>query len=144
MKNNLISAVIIGVIVAGGAFYAGMQYGKGKSTNTAESRFAAMNGNGGGQFGQAGAGARGQRMNGGGVTSGSILSKDDNSLTIKLRDGGSRIIFFSTSTEVQKSTSGSVADLSVGSDIVAIGGSNSDGSVTAQSIQIRPALPFAR
>ena len=146
MKNNLISVVVIGAIVAGVAFYGGMQYGKGKSVNTAQSRFLGMNGGGGGQFGQGGAGVRGTRMGGasGGIVAGSILSKDNDSLTIKLRDGGSKIVFFSTSTEVQKSTSGSTSDLGVGADVVVIGGSNSDGSVTAQSIQIRPLLPFAR
>lgn len=40
-----------------------------------------------------------------------------------------------------KSASGSAADVAVGSSIVVTGSKNSDGSVTAQSIQIRPDMP---
>lgn len=69
---------------------------------------------------------------------GEILSKDDKSVTVKLINGGSRVILFSDSTEVGKFTSGSVGDLEVGKSIIVNGKTNQDGSLTAQSIQIRP------
>lgn len=142
MKKNVIGIVVIGAVVASGAFYAGIQYGKGKSASAAQARFSGMTG---GQFGQGGSGARGSRMGGaGGATSGVVLAKDDKSITIKLRDGGSKIVFFSTSTQVQKSTEGSVSDIGVGGEVVVLGGANTDGSVTAQSIQIRPISPVVK
>ena len=41
-----------------------------------------------------------------------------------------------------KSTSGSLSDLSKGENVVIIGQTNSDGSVSAESVQIRPKDSF--
>jgi len=73
----------------------------------------------------------------GGATNGEIISKDDKSLSLKLTDGGSKIIFFSTSTEIMKSTPGAVDDLKNGTKIFVSGEANQDGSVTAKTIQMR-------
>ena len=81
--------------------------------------------------------------NGGGFTTGTVLSKDTTSLTIKGRDGGSKVVFFSDKTSVTKSVEGTVADLSIGNDVAVTGTLNTDGSVTAQSVQIRPTSPPA-
>jgi hypothetical protein len=133
--NKTIAIVAAFVIVGGGCFYGGMVYGKSQAT--------AGRGATAGQFqrganGQGGAGG-GLRTRGGGFTAGQILSKDDKSITVKMQDGGSKIIFYSSSTEIAKTATGTVNDLTVGESVVANGTANSDGSVTATTIQIRPA-----
>jgi len=73
----------------------------------------------------------------GGFTSGEIIAKDDKSITIKLQDGGSKIIFLTSNTPVTKNISGSLVDLKVGSAVTVSGTPNQDGSVSAQSVQIK-------
>jgi len=152
--NTKIIAIIVGIVIIGaGSFYGGMVYGQGKSPATAqgvqganafanlspEERQARFQ-----QFGAgtSAAGPRGARTNGGGFTAGEIAAKDDKSLTIKLPDGSSKIIFFSDSTKVTKTIDGSSADISVGMQVTIAGTANADGSTTALSVQIRPALPI--
>ena len=129
--------IIISVMVAGVSFYGGTLYGKSSATAQATAdRQARMT--------QGGAGASGQRgaRNGGGFVTGQVVSKDAGSMVLGLRDGGSKNVFFSTSTQVTKSTAGSLNDLVVGMDVSINGSANSDGSVTAQSVQLRPAMPM--
>jgi len=126
MKN--ISVVIIVIVLVGvGSFFSGMKYAQ--SNSPGQGGLAP-------QERQARFLQRGTR-NAGGFTAGQIIAKDDKSITIKLRDGGSKIIFYSDTTEVGKFTSGTVNDLEVGKTITVNGKTNSDGSVTADSIQIR-------
>ena len=137
MKNALIVPVAAALIVGAGAgFFGGMKF-----QQSQPGQFRGMMGtqgartNRGGQpFGQGGAGG----MNG---AFGEIISKSDTSVTLKLRDGGSRILFFSATVPVTKSVPGAVTDLVVGANVSARGTTNADGSVTAQSIQIVPAAP---
>jgi Domain of unknown function (DUF5666) len=142
MKNKKIGLIVVGVIVLAGVFYGGMTYGK--------SQIPAR-GQGNQVFNQNGAmGARGTRGGGGlgGFTGGEIISKDDKSITVKLMNGdptsttanasGSKIIFLDGSTTVTKTATGTVGDLAVGTQVSVTGTPNSDGSITAKSIQIRP------
>lgn len=149
--NKLIAIVIAtAVVVGGGAFFGGMKYAESKSPRRLsqgdfqnlqnlspeerQQRLQELGAN-------ARAGFRGGRMGGqggGGFTSGEIIAKDDKSVTIKLQDGGSKIVFLSDSTKVTKSAEGTLSDLEVGKNISVNGTANSDGSVTAQTIQLRP------
>lgn len=128
-KNILIiiSAAIL-VAVGGGAFYGGIVYGQSHRGNV---NFP----------GQQGVSIRSNRQGGAGFNSGEIISKDDKSITIKLMNGGSKIIFFSSTTEVGKFVTGTTNDLAAGNTVMVQGQANQDGSVTAQSIQIRPPQP---
>jgi len=141
-KNIIICAVII-VVVAAGSFYGGMQYGmnKTKADQVASRGNFPGGANGGGQRSGTSANAGGQRTGGGtggGFINGSILSKDDKSITVKSQDGSSKIIFFSDSTAIGKATPGSVSDLAIGQQVMVNGKANSDGTIAAQNIQIRP------
>ena len=82
-------------------------------------------------------GNRGPSMRTNGGLMGEIIAKDATSLTIKGRDGSSHFAFFGTSTPVFKSITGSNADLSVGTEVMIVGKPNADGSVNAQSVQVR-------
>lgn len=145
--NKLILIVIAVVLVIGaGAFYGGMKYQQSKIPQkltagnfqnlqnlSPEERQQRLQ-----QFG-VGGGQGNRAQSGGGFIGGEIIGKDDKSITVKMQDGGSKIVFFSGNTTIAKSTSGSSDDLKTGEQVVANGTSNSDGSVTAQMIQIRPA-----
>jgi hypothetical protein len=77
----------------------------------------------------------------GGFTGGAIIGIDEKSITVKLRDNSSKIVFVSSSTEVMKSAQGSILDLVIGEQVTVSGTPNSDGSITAQSVQVRPVMP---
>jgi hypothetical protein len=70
---------------------------------------------------------------------GEVISHDDTSVTIKLgKDAGSKVVFISaSSTRITKTTEGTSADLVAGSKVTVSGNSNTDGSITANSIQLR-------
>ena len=132
-KNFVIGAVVALIIVGGASFYGGMSYAK--SSTPARGSFA------GGQFsgtGAAGTGRVGARA-GGGFTTGKILSTSKGSVTIQAQNGSTEIVLVSASTPILKSAAGSMSDLAAGTNVVVTGSSNSDGSLTAESIQIRPA-----
>ena len=94
----------------------------------------------GGGWGRGGGGGRrgGGNFAGGGLVGGEILSTEEKSLTLKLRDGGSRLVFFSSGTQILKSATGTIKDFVPGEQVVVTGAENTDGSITAQSIQLRP------
>lgn len=137
--------IAIGIIVAALAFYGGMQYQKSESpiSSAFENRSGMMQGLNDGSYtgGNAGGGRTGGRMTNGGFASGDILSMDDKSVTIKLRNGGSQIVLFSDKTQVVKSEQRALTDLAVGQSLTITGTTNTDGSITADSIQIRPTPP---
>ena len=131
-------ALGIFVIVAGVSFYGGMAYGQ-KHVGTSG---AFTQGDGQARIGGQGFGGSGRRggMNGqGGFVGGEVVSKDTQGITVKLVDGGSKIVIISPSTPVIKSVESSVADLMAGEQVLVTGKANGDGSVSAQSVQIRPA-----
>ena len=133
------AALVIGfIIVAGGSFYGGMRYQQ--SNVPARGSFAQMGSGYGGVTGRAG--GRGGMTNSG-FASGSILSKDATSITINMRTGGSKIVLLSDKTQVVKAATGTLDDLIVGGNVTVTGTANSDGSVTAESVQVRPDMPAA-
>ena len=139
MNKLVLIIVAVAVVVGGGSFYAGMKYDQSKTTADRQARMQQFGT--GGNGGQRGARGGGGLAGAGGFTAGEIISKDAASVTIKLRDGGSKIIFLTDQTPVLKSAAGTSGDLVVGSNVTVNGTPNQDGSISAESIQIRPKMP---
>jgi len=139
MKNkNTIIFIIVAIIIAGGAFYGGIIYQKNQVP--AAGNFRNLQAGGANRVLGQDSNLAGRAAQGGFI-SGEILNKDDKSLTLKLRDGGSKIIFFSDTTKVSKSTDGSNEDLVQGKEVMINGTTNADGSINAQTITLG-VMPF--
>ena len=130
MNKNLISVIIIGIILAATGFFGGIKYQQAKQPSF--NRQFATNGQGRTDF---------NRQADFRPVSGEIISLSDQSLTVKLQDGSSKIIFYSDSTKINQTTEGSKTDLQSGASVTIIGTTNSDGSVTAQSISLGSSFP---
>ena len=122
----------VGVVVGVGVvFFAGIKYGgRGNPRALSPDQVAQRFQNGTGRTDMMG-------NRGAGFVVGEILSRDNTGATLKLPNGGSKIIIIPTTVAVTKLASGSFNDLGVGKTITINGTTNTDGSVTAQSIQLR-------
>ena len=114
------------------AFYAGTKFGPGGSTAVTANNSNPRN------FTMGSSTARGARGVFGGGVSGQILSLDATTLTMTTQGGGSRIVFLSASTTVNKISAGKINDLTVGANVSVVGSSNTDNSINAQMVQLRP------
>ncbi len=133
MKRTHIVTIVIALLVSGAIGYA---LGKATIQKTGTSANPERGG-----FAQ---GPRAGRSMQGGMIAGTILERDAESMVIETRGGGpngaggSRIVFLSGSTQITKSATGTVSDLTAGTMVSVFGTTNPDGSVSAQSVQIRP------
>jgi hypothetical protein len=132
------------VVLVVASFFVGNWYGSKKGKTT----FGANNLRAGAQFGAKGPGGQipvnrnGARagVGAGGLTRGEVVTKDANTITLKLIDGGSKVLLYSTSTLVNKTVNGSLDDIKVGENLMVTGDVNSDGSITAKSLQLVPVI----
>lgn len=124
-KNLIIITVIVGLAFGAGGFFAGTKYQQSK-------RPAGFNqlGNRNGQ-GQ----VRGTNFQ---PVNGEIINSDDKSITVKMQDGSSKIVLISDKTQINQATSAAKSDLKTGVNVAVMGQQNSDGSITAQNIQLNP------
>lgn len=139
-KRNLAIATITLVVVGGGAFYGGTIYEKKSLEEQGLLRNANMqpgNKTSGKERSNRTADGLNRKGENSEIVIGEIMSKDEKSVTVKTRDGGSKIIYLSDSTKIGEITSGSLADLESGKQVVINGKANQDGSFSAQDIQIR-------
>ena len=121
-KVHIIWAVIAIIALVGGIFY-----GKSGASGSATSKSVASST----RSGYAGRGMAG------GIVSGQIVSVDSGSMTVSLTNGNSDVVFYSSSTQIMKPTIVPATSLAAGANVMIVGTSNSDGSYTAQSIQVR-------
>lgn len=137
MKNNSVLIMIVIAVVFGGAgFFAGKSYDQ-SQVQAQRIQMAGQFGNRAGGTpgaGRIGAGARG------GQVLGTILSQGNNSITVQMADGSSKIVLLSATTSINQAVAAIAADLKVGEKVSAFGTANPDGSVTAQNVQINPIM----
>lgn len=120
MNKNLIITVLVAALAAIAGFFGGTKYTQSKRT--------ALRGN---FVMQQGSGRQNFRP-----VMGEVLSVDDKSMTVKLPDGSSKIVVLSGTTVISKSDTATISDVKVGDKVGVFGTDNSDGSVTAQSVQL--------
>ena len=127
-KKTMLTMVIVVIIVGSLSFYAGTKSAQSNPpvNNTANGFGGGPNG-GGNRMGRAG----------GNFAGGTLISKDATSMTVQAKDGSSKVVFFTTATPVSKMVAGSLNDVTVGQDLIITGTTNPDGSITAESIQLR-------
>lgn len=131
MNKHVITIIIVAVVFAGGGFFGGMKYNQAKAANQTSNSSTQR------QFGQNGGGRFARGINGANFVGGQILSKDNQSITLQLpNNNGSKIVFYSGSTNINKVASGTPDDLKTGENVVVSGTPNSDGSLTAQNITL--------
>lgn len=130
MKNNYLIMVAVATIAGLGGFYAGMKHQKSKIPEFAKNYPEKIE--------QMKSPMEHRLNDGSGLTTvrGEIISMDDSSITVKLANNSSKIVILTNSTGINKSEEGSTEDLSEGIEVMVVGQTNSDGSVTAQNIQI--------
>jgi hypothetical protein len=135
MKNKKIIAGVVAVILLGAGFGGGFVFAK-SQTPIMGGQFPmdGMNAQLGSRTGAPG----GAMRTGGNFIAGEIISKDASGITIKMQDGSTKIILIGTSAQINKSAAGTLDDLAAGTSVTVTGTTNSDGSVTAQAVQIRP------
>lgn len=132
--NKQIITIIIVITVGALGFFGGTKYQESKSINN---RF-------GGNFqnmrGQQSSGQNQMRRGGFRPVMGEIINQDENSITVKLTDGSSKIVLLSEKTTYNKAETATKTDLKKGERVNVFGTENTDGSVTAQNIQLNPIL----
>jgi len=149
MKKVIILFIIL--LISAGIFYGGMRFQQSRgsgfnspvsfqnqqnlSPEERQQRLQELGANA--SVGLRGGLGGGGGQQGGGFTAGEIIAKDDKSVTVKLQAGGSKIVFLSGSIEITKFAAGALSDIEIGKNISVSGTVNSDGSITAQSIQLR-------
>ena len=138
----VVGVLVLVVAVGGGAFWAGMSYGKSQAEQDVvglmQERFGARGGQflGPGQLpegGQLPQGVQGDTTQFGGGIRGTIEAVEGDTLVINSDEGIIRVQTTDT-TLIEKNMSVGVGDLEIGETVVVSGPQNEDGSITARSV----------
>lgn len=144
-KPNYAITIIVVVIVGAVAFYGGMQFQNRRRMTMMRTQMGTqfagrMNGQ------NDTPGPNGMNMPRGNALgmrplNGEVLSQDENSITIKMSDGSSKIIILSDQTIINKATAAPKTELKAYVQVTVFGTTNQDGSITAQNISIGDIRP---
>lgn len=147
--SQIVIAAVLGLVLAGGGFAAGMTVGRGGGTTTADASgspaaAAGARGQGGAVFrgGQGASGAGGQQL-----TTGRVLSVNDGSITVEVRQPGqqgasptvtSEIVLVGASTRIVRTTETDIkaSDLKANDQIQIVGTTDASGNVAASAILV--------
>lgn len=136
-KKLTVIWVIIAVAALAGGFFWGKSVGATSTTaasRTGSGRFA-LGSSTAGFAGRTGFGVSGAA--GGGFAVGQVLSLGSDSLVLQLANGNSENVFFSSSTQVIVPQPAPISSVQTGTMVMVTGTTNSDGSVTASTIELR-------
>jgi len=151
MKTSQIAiAAVLGLLLLGSGFAAGMTVGKGgaetasasASPSGAAGRLGAGAAGGAGARGAGGAGVAGQQL-----VTGRVLSVNDGSITIEVRTGGgqgasptvtSQIVLVGSTTRIVRTTETDIkaTDLKANDQLQIVGTTDATGSVSASAIVV--------
>lgn len=126
---TIVVAAVVGLAGAGLGYHFGMTQQSSNGQNQAQGSRT-----GRGQ----GSGANGGQNRFGRGVMGQVTSVDNNTLTVKMPDGSSKIVVLSGTTSYEISTSSSKDAVTAGKTVRVIGNTNSDGSVTASYVMLNP------
>lgn len=147
--TQIVIAAVLGLVLAGGGFAAGMTFAKSGGAASASGTTGATGGSGrqgaGGAFVRGGAGATG--ANGQQLLSGRVLSVNDGSITVEVRQPGqqgaspsttSEIVLVGASTRIVKTTETDIktSDLKANDQIQIVGTTDASGNVAATAIVV--------
>jgi len=148
--TQIVIAAVLGLVLLGGGFAAGMTVGR-SGTGAAAAASPSPSGAGGRGFGAGGAGGTGavrggQGANGQQILTGRVLSVNDGSVTVEVRQGGggqgasptvtSEIVLVGASTRIVKTaeTDIKLSDLKANDQIQIVGTTDATGNVSASTI----------
>jgi len=134
MTNTKIAIIFLLIIFGGVGFFAGMKYQQSKQP-TFNRQFGGQQRTGMMGQGQFSGNRQDFRM-----VNGEIIGSDDKSITVKMQDGSSKIVILSDKTTINKAASATKEDLKTGEKVAIFGENNSDGSVSANNIQLNPVM----
>ena len=145
-STQIVIGVVLGLVLLGGGFAAGMTLGR----NSAPAAAASASPSGAAGRGQGGAGGAGRGAVGAGgqqLLTGRVISVNDGSITVEVRQGGaqgasptvtSEIVLVGSSTSIVKTaeTAIKVTDLKANDQIQIVGTTDATGSVSASAIVV--------
>ena len=147
-STQIVIAIVLGLVLLGGGFAAGMTVGRSSETTAAAS---ASPSDAAGRFGQGGAGAAGRggagQAGGQQLLTGRVISVNDGSITVEVRQGGaqgasptvtSEIVLVGSSTRIVKTAETDIkaTDLKANDQIQIVGTTDATGSVSASAIVV--------
>lgn len=134
----IVGVIVVVLLVAGGSFWGGMTYQSNRVSQIRANFFNARGGMPEGGFTQGmqpPSDAQGRAFIGGRGTTGEVKTINGNVMTVSTAQDVITVNL-SDSTRIEKTESGTIADLQPGTQVMVIGQSDSDENITADQVTI--------